>query len=114
MTTETKHTPGPWSMKKLTTDYGYGYGQTDIFVDIGNDELIRIGTHDSPQNAYYEDVARLIACAPELLEALEEVTNSWCKKYCGARQAIQRNEGCGRCWVRKHLELIARAKGGTP
>jgi len=68
MKNETKHTSGMWQVKRLNEDYGYGYWKTDIFVDIGENELIKIGTHDDPKNAYYKDVARLIACAPELLE----------------------------------------------
>jgi len=96
MTNETKRTPGKWVVKRHTEDYGYGYGQTNIFVEIEGDELIRIGTHDCPNNAYYEDVARLIACAPELLEALES--------FCGTATSD---------WMEKRNRLIARAKGGT-
>ena len=104
MTTETKHT-GKWTVKRHKEDYGYGYGKTDIFVDIGGDELIKIGTHDSPKNAYYEDVARLMSLCPELLEALEEVMMlpAHSRKCCRYDLATS---------LKKYEQLIARTRGG--
>jgi hypothetical protein len=52
--------------------------------------------------------ARLIAKAPEMLAALEDVVNAWCKKFCGHRRT---DGSCGRCWVLKHVKFIDEAKG---
>ena len=55
-----KHTPGPW---KIGTKY-----KTDIYGDgLGGKLIARVGM--SPDNAD----ARLIAAAPELLAALQEI-----------------------------------------
>ena len=100
MTNETKHTPGKWQVKRLNEDYGYGYSKTDIFVDIGENELIKIGTCNSPDNVYYKNVARLIACAPELLKALEgSADDEECRFDHRSMQYAR--------------DVIARAKGGT-
>lgn len=53
----TKHTPGPWTLKKLDA--------RDSSIQIGNVQELIITT--VPANA------ALIAAAPELLEALESI-----------------------------------------
>ena len=129
MTNETKHTPGKWKVKTFKWKDYLGYNHTEtIIVTAYNHAQIKGPAPvvarwkglpekegDPPRSfiGIESNDAKLIACAPELLVALEHTTDSWCKKYCGARQSIERNRGCGQCWVRKHVELIARAKGGS-
>ena len=60
---ETKHTPGPWVVKSARSGF-YIESQFDVIVD-SLDEFGRYGAIDDEANA------RLIAAAPELLEALE-------------------------------------------
>ena len=55
------HTPGPWEMK----DKGYGY-------DIGPG-IAWIGDTTARPKKEQKANAHLIACAPELLEALEDL-----------------------------------------
>lgn len=72
-----KHTPGPWHV-------GIGNGQGSIFPDIGRTRLEAGGTALYPIasiNSGWDAVedtanARLIAAAPELLEALTMVRDA--------------------------------------
>ncbi len=61
---ENKHTPGPWSARKAA------HGPIDILAADGRDivTLYGGGVDEAPA-----DNARLIAAAPELLEALRKV-----------------------------------------
>lgn len=104
---ETKHTPGPWHFVEenagLMHDHGYGilFGEPDgwgweknLYVSVGcsNNVERKLGVGVAKANA------RLIAAAPDLLEALkallaaiggEESTDLWCKD---ARAAIAKAE----------------------
>lgn len=62
---KTKHTPGPWVVKSARSGF-YVESQFDVIVD-SLDESGRYGAIDDEANA------RLIAAAPELLEALEKL-----------------------------------------
>ena len=69
---KTKHTPGPWVIKDLDTIYD----KRGIKLCYVNDSLYTTGVYGGVYNlADYRDErnanARLIAAAPELLEALE-------------------------------------------
>jgi hypothetical protein len=58
-----KHTPGPWAV--IESPRGYIVAARDGVYDIA---VIRdIGSEDNHANA------RLIACAPEMLEALDKI-----------------------------------------
>ena len=58
--------------------------------------------------------ALLIACAPELLEALEEATKVLCRYSCDGCDGIEEELNCCVCEsVNKYKQLIARAKGGS-
>ena len=60
---KTQHTPRPWSVSKLATpDYA-----PEFAIHAGDDDLARTMNGDSEANA------RLIAAAPELLDALNLV-----------------------------------------
>ena len=63
---ETKHTPGPWVVKSARSGF-YVESQFDVIVE-SLDEYGRYGAIDDEANA------RLIAAAPELLEALSCLT----------------------------------------
>jgi hypothetical protein len=56
-----KHTPGPWCMES------FFHGQYDVYSEV-TDDFISGGTIS-------EADARLIAAAPDLLEALEKVVS---------------------------------------
>jgi len=68
--TQTRHTPGPWEVYDQAIDDGEHYGcsvksTTDKEADWVAQEI------------YNRDDARLIAAAPELLEALKLVIDTW-------------------------------------
>jgi len=75
MTNQTKHTPGPWHE-------GAGNGEGSIFADKGRMRMTDKGTTLWPICRMFTDWneaedqanARLIAAAPDLLAALEELT----------------------------------------
>ena len=60
----TMHTPGPWKVRDRTEVYAAGY-----FIGTTR------GNHPEPESILIQDEvnARLIAAAPELLEALDAV-----------------------------------------
>jgi hypothetical protein len=74
MTRETKHTPGPWRAKGVN----FGYTHCDVLGcphPIDGGDYAPICRADTPENA------RLIAAAPELLEALEAIKADWAQGY---------------------------------
>lgn len=68
----TKHTPGPWHVGRVATTQGQHFAITspngDHIATIGE----AINSHNGSGNAYVN--ARVIAAAPELLEALQNLT----------------------------------------
>lgn len=62
----TKHTPGPWR-------YGLAQNYQGFFVAPGNATLTLAAVHNYP--AHTEANAKLIAAAPDLLEALKKISN---------------------------------------
>lgn len=62
-----KHTPGPWEVK------GYGSG---IFPSGGNHPIVCSMTTPSGFISNHEANSKLIAAAPELLEALQNMINA--------------------------------------
>ena len=99
-----EHTPGPWKAKKwVGTD---PYDDPDRpFVEVGN-------VHWSPKNwkpaAAIEQTAnaRLIAAAPEMLEALEKVISEYIKSLYNSDRALY----LGRA-MNAAEKTIAKAKG---
>lgn len=66
-TPNTKHTPGPWTTEKRVT--------TEITIRAADKTVIAGARCDSYLPAYESEAnARLIAAAPELLDALETMT----------------------------------------
>jgi len=62
-----KHTQGNWSASKYSQDWG-------VYSETGDGRDIALVREYQPEEA--EANAKLIAAAPELLEALEETTNT--------------------------------------
>lgn len=99
---KTKHTPGPWATEYRATSRG-GYAQ-EIFDSKG--ELIAtaawypIKYSVTTTTTNREANARLIAAAPDLLEAIEEALS-----HCGASGYLN----CGKPATDKLRAAIAKA-----
>ena len=79
-----KHTPGPWQAKERTTEPD-NHGKYSIYNSAENEYIASCdaylnGHHDTGKN---QANARLIAAAPELLEALEEWSAPYIDYYVG-------------------------------
>jgi hypothetical protein len=89
MSSKTKHTPGPWVAE--TYD-----GFNDVRIESNNGPIAIVGTGKGEANA------ALIAAAPEMLEALEEL-------YLTFRDEIAESSE-----LEKMLQnIITKAKGGA-
>ncbi len=103
---DAKHTPGPWrvtesNLRKVVSD------SLDGFDPLAGENVIG-GAWTGPR-AYAN--ARLIAAAPDLLEALEDALSGWhyIRTYHGDLYGVG--------WVRVEnaaTAAIAKAKGQTP
>ena len=84
------HTPGPWKMDRDRAILGQGHGTRGLHGAIA-DVYSWVGTEEADANA------RLIAAAPELLEALKALsdgtTANWTAKLNAARAAIAKAQG---------------------
>lgn len=91
------HTPGPWHVELG----GFVYSATKKVADVGlNGGYFASRTSPEPERTAN---ARLIAAAPELLEALEDAASRKCG--CG-------HPHCNRCKDdRYYEEVIRKAKG---
>ena len=104
---ETKHTPGPWYWcdEEGETALPYLTSQTGIICKFGNFAEYYPQCGDVPNEAD----ARLIAAAPELLEALEAVEIAATMGFASAE--ILRHDSAIRKGIRA---AIAKAKGEQP
>jgi hypothetical protein len=69
---ETKHTPGPWTLQELETHHnGYADWHTFAVRSPANVCLAIVGTVDHHEPERIPANARLMAAAPDLLEALD-------------------------------------------
>jgi hypothetical protein len=72
---KTPHTPGPWTTQELEHAYhGYENWNTYCIRSPQNVHIATIGHVDRYHEQDHEANARLIAAAPELLEALEFIS----------------------------------------
>lgn len=76
------HTPGPWSYRPYKhDDWGTVRGPDDGVIcqarDPGAVDAVTLAKHRERGTDPWEANARLIAAAPELLEALEELTGDY-------------------------------------
>ena len=97
---DTKHTPGPWKANFVISGAAYIFGGDRNFARVFN---------EWQDEANREANARLIAAAPELLEALESIAEFWNR---------DQNEKAmiGACWhaIETAEAAIAKAKGEQP
>jgi len=86
-----KHTPGPWGVVGIT-QMATGMGYYSVCTNEGEVEVCTL------RNRPLGD-ARLIATAPELLEALEEVVKAWLHEA-----------GQGDGIMEEHAPILAKAR----
>ena len=98
-----KHTPGPWTAKVITNSHG-GWKEPTQDISISHEGQL-IATYDTSYYEYGPDEenlanASLIAAAPDLLEALEEIIEAC------------RNDGWAMngYWAKKAIAAISKAK----
>ena len=75
-----KHTPGPWELEEINSDTG-NFRHLVPVAEIDGDviSLLTVVEHNGQNFAavYSKKDARLIAAAPDLLEALQEVSETF-------------------------------------
>ena len=71
--TTTKHTPGPWAADMEPTDDGQIYVYPAKYPEYDNDRKDICDVHAYHGSEQRDANAALIAAAPELLEALNEI-----------------------------------------
>lgn len=102
MNAPAKHTPGPWHILRST------YAAKQHHAVEVNDKSGQTVAYSLNFVARFKDEgeanAHLIAAAPELLEALEEATESECRSWC--EQGGPHRPSCD-----KRRALIAKARG---
>jgi hypothetical protein len=94
-----KYTPGPWVISEEFTD------SHDIVIDLGTDGSILVERHVEGKDAADMPNAKLVAAAPEMLDALKS-----------ACEFIQNTRPAGNCETRDGLisfikSKIAKAEG---
>ena len=91
----TKHTPGPWTVGKCGEVVAGGTTLADVY---GDDEQADID-------------ARLMAAAPDLLEALKDIADDYTDRF--DLESPSTNPGI-KNYVRLARAAIAKAQGETP
>jgi len=92
-----KHTPGPWKYYVQRTCDGYETHTIDTEAKVSPYEGNRVCSCGGMK----EKDGHLIAAAPDLLKALDEVTDFW---YAGAEPPSPEE-------LKPYIKLIAKAKG---
>lgn len=126
---ENKHTPGPWSTPHLACedvkcDCAYvlseGYAGAICTIEVGDGKRVSDGGNDCPPLEEAKANARLIAAAPDLLEACRTALAlfaddhalsrfDWGKAFLRAEDIRELNELPGLL-----KKLIAKVEGGRP
>lgn len=84
------HTPGPWKAENLDDE---PYGRITIHRPGAGRSIATLWQDDAPVpewNAEQWANARLIAAAPELLDALKELTEAACEEWYSTRPCLAR------------------------
>jgi hypothetical protein len=98
---ETKHTPGPWQVSGVRQRGGDWYGHP-VGPDGFNIALVAYSDRKPGEHVTSLADARLIAAAPDLLEALQTITD------CAEAGSL----GVGMdLWVKHARAAIAKAEG---
>ena len=104
----TQHTPGPWSTDLPEHEEPY----QDIRIQAGTRGICRVWMDDAPVHDYNAEQlanARLIAAAPELLEALKAFDELIAFQYTGSRDAMSALQAA----AFKAHDAITKATGGA-
>lgn len=105
MNTEQKHTPGPWRVG----DGSFVIGNHPAPGITGSDDVHHYGGHLICESVSQAN-ARLIAAAPDLLEALKDILSGW--RYIRQDAAHQSIYGVGWDRAQQAAEAaIAKAEG---
>lgn len=100
-----KHTPGPWVLR---TTESHVHNEPGRLRYIGKAEIWTSGPKGEFQDQIDEADGRLIAAAPDLLDACEDVASD------GDRVFDDRNILVQRIHFDRLLAAVARATGGKP
>ena len=105
---EAKHTPGPWTISD-------DHGQRWIETTAGNDDTIaqvfrRNNSVSAARDIEYTANAHLIAAAPELLEALKEITSDYADRF--DLDSLSTNPGI-KSSIKQARTAIAKATGAS-
>lgn len=100
---EAKHTPGPWFIPRA--NFPTGSAGTSVWA-LGGDVLIAESPSKSLSLEGRRANARLIATAPELLEALQDVLDEWVRDLIDAGEEDVEE----RAYVKFARAAIAKAK----
>lgn len=81
MGTEMKHTPGPWVVQKSPSHNGYSVKSEALDWDNQTREVASVfmsyGLKAEERRGIVHANARLIAAAPEMMEALRDIAKQW-------------------------------------
>jgi hypothetical protein len=110
MSTEAKHTAGPWSYNILPLKSYHRVPEISIYNADGNEFIRQSYDTYSDQATLSEADACLIAAAPDMLEALEEVV-ALQEKH---RTSAIRTHICMIVLAEHARAIIAKAKGEQP
>jgi hypothetical protein len=106
---EAKHTPGPWQVREDSKELSWDPDK--VMVDASGQEMLAFYRHDPSDRISLLDADwKIIAAAPEMLEALKE-----CAEYIGtdAHPDFYREETVDLIYS-KALQAIAKAEGREP
>lgn len=100
-----KHTPGPWTHRQA-----YTTGEpVEQVIQRGTEVLSSVHDLGNDRRDEHDANARLIAAAPELLEALETIADVPLKGEEGAGRGLDRHDASG--FIRIARAAIAKATG---
>jgi hypothetical protein len=111
-TMNTKHTPGPWNSASLNQDSDH----MEVFAGISDgDQVAVVKGYGLATGKHYEAIAnaRLIAAAPELLEALQMLSETAGRVAQGAAVIDERGFNTLSHSISIALAAIAKATGNT-
>src|SRR3990167_8026725 len=105
--TKQKHTAGPWEARpaNLNIKDPLFYRADVIGGGIRVAHVVGVGEDCANANA------RLIAAAPEMLEALKEAVKLISSEYCFHNRVCSAENS--KCYAQKQLQAIAKAEGNS-